>query len=123
MYLGKTYFSLKYGTFSTAELVNAAAEEGLTTVALTNINTTCDAWDFVQYCGEKDIKPILGVEIRNENKLLYILLAASNHGFREINEFLSHYQLLKKPFPDCSSLAPVFSTKQDGKSKTLGYKK
>ncbi len=114
MYLGKTYFSFKYGTFSTAELVNAAAAEGLTTFALTNINTTCDAWDFVQYCQEKDIKPILGVEIRNDNKLLYILLAANNQGFRQINEFLSFYQLLKKPFPDCSQLAPVFTHPADG---------
>jgi len=114
MYLGKTYFSFKYGTFSTAELVNAAVEEGLTTLALTNINTTCDAWDFVQYCQEQGIKPVLGVEIRNGNKLLYILLAANNHGFRQINEFLSVHQLLKKPFPDCSVLAPIFSNPADG---------
>jgi len=114
MYLGKTYFSFKYGTYSTAELVTAAAEDGLTTLALTNINSTCDAWDFVQYCQEKDIKPILGVEIRNDNKLLYILLAANNHGFRKINEFLSHHQLLKKPFPDCSQPASVFPDPADG---------
>lgn len=114
MYLGKTYFSFKYGTFSTAQLVNAAVEEGLTTLALTNINTTCDAWDFVQYCREQSINPILGVEIRNDNKLLYILLAANNHGFRQINEFLSLHQLLKKPFPDCNAVASVFTNPADG---------
>jgi len=114
MYLGKTYFSFKYGTFSTEELVNAATEEGLTALALTNINTTCDAWDFVQFCQQQDIKPILGVEIRNENKLLYILLAANNQGFKQINEFLSLHQLQQKPFPDCNSLAPVFTNEADG---------
>jgi DNA polymerase-3 subunit alpha len=114
MYLGKTYFSFKYGTFSTEELVKAAVEEGLTALALTNINTTCDAWDFVQLCQQQDIKPILGVEIRNENKLLYTLLAANNQGFRQINEFISGHQLQQKPFPDCSSLAPVFTNTADG---------
>jgi len=114
MHFGKTYFSFKYGTFPTTELVNAAAEEGLTTMALTNINTTCDAWDFVQYCRDQDIKPILGAEIRNDNKLLYILLAANDHGFREINEFLSKHQLKQRPFPDCATLAPVFTNPSDG---------
>jgi len=112
MYLGKTYFSFKYGTFSTVELVNAAAEEGLTALALTNINTTCDAWDFVQYCRDQDIKPILGAEIRNDNKLLYILLAANDHGFRQINEFLSEHQLKRRPFPDCAT--QVFTNPSDG---------
>ncbi len=98
MYFGKTYFSFKYGTFSTKELVTAGLEEGLTALALTNINTTCDAWDFVQYCQDQGIKPILGVEIRNENELLYILLAANNHGFRRINEFLSRTSSSKSPF-------------------------
>jgi DNA polymerase III alpha subunit len=38
---------------------------GVTALALTNINSTCDAWDFVKHCREAQIKPILGVEIRN----------------------------------------------------------
>lgn len=104
MYLGKTYFSFKYGTFSTQELITAAAEEGLSTLALTNINNTCDSWDFVQYCQEQDIKPILGVEIRNDNQLLYILLAANNQGFQQINAFLSLHELTQKPFSHPPSL-------------------
>ena len=100
MYLGKTYFSFKYGTFSTKELVKEGVESGVTALALTNINSTCDAWDFVQYCREEGIKPILGVEIRNENKLLYILLAANNKGFSWINQFLSEHLLEKKAFPE-----------------------
>ncbi len=71
MYLSKTYFSLRYGTFSTEELVKAAVEAGATTLALTNINVTCDAWDFVLHCRENGIKPILGVEIRNANISCY----------------------------------------------------
>ena len=79
MYINcKTYFSFHYGTFATEELVKAGVEAGATELALTNINSTCDAWDFVQYCRQQNIKPILGVEIRNGHKLLYILLAKTS---------------------------------------------
>ncbi|MBS1603826.1 MAG: PHP domain-containing protein, partial [Bacteroidetes bacterium] len=114
MYFAKTYFSFKYGTFSTRDLVASAAEQGITSLALTNINSTCDAWDFVQLCQEKGIKPILGAEIRNDNRLLYTLLAANNTGFRQINEFLSQYLLEQKPFPEPKDLIPVFDDPADG---------
>jgi DNA polymerase III alpha subunit len=114
MYFTKTYFSFKYGTLSTEELVTAGVEAGATTLALTNINSTCDAWDFVLYCRQKNIKPILGVEIRRENTLLYILLAANNNGFRRINEFLSAHLLEKKTFPDGDSLQDPFHHTTDG---------
>lgn len=101
MYLNcRTYFSLRYGTYSTEELVNTAIEHGITTLALTNINVTCDCWDFVNYCRQKNIKPVVGAEIRNDDTLLYILLAKNNNGFTAINEFLSHYLQHKQNFPD-----------------------
>jgi len=114
MYLTKTYFSFKYGTFSTEELVKAGADAGATALALTNINSTCDAWDFVQFCQEQGIKPILGAEIRNGNKLLYILLAANNKGFRWINEFLSEHLLQKKAFPEHATETHFFTDPSDG---------
>lgn len=96
----KTYFSLHYGTFATDELVTNASGLGIDSLALTNINTTCDAWEFVKCCKKENIKPILGAEIRNEEKLLYILLAKNNKGFASINFFLSTHLLSKEPFPD-----------------------
>jgi DNA-directed DNA polymerase III PolC len=100
MYLNcRTYFSLRYGTYSTEELVNTAVEHGVHTLALTNINVTCDCWDFVNYCRQKNIKPVVGAEIRNEDELLYILLAKNNNGFAAINEFLSYHLQHKKNFP------------------------
>ena len=90
MYLNcKTYFSFRYGTFGTEELVRQAAELGIEQIALTNINNTCDAWDFVDYCRQYGIKPILGAEIRNGSELCYILLAKNNRGFEQINRFIS----------------------------------
>ena len=101
MYLNcKTYFSFRYGTFSTDELVKEAAESGATSLALTNINNTCDIWDFVDFCGQQNIRPIAGTEVRNDDDLLYILLAKNNAGLRAINQFLSHYLQAKIPFPE-----------------------
>lgn len=100
MYLNcKTYFSFRYGIFSTRELVDQAVEAGAGAIALTNINSTCDIWDFVHFCSEKNIKPIAGAEIRNDNRLLYILLAKNNSGFAVINRFLSIHLQQKKDFP------------------------
>jgi DNA-directed DNA polymerase III PolC len=95
----KTYFSFRYGTYSTDDLVKHAASLGHKSMALTNINNTCDIWDFVDFCRQNEIKPIAGTEIRNDDTFLYILLARDNQGFAELNHFLSTYLELKLPFP------------------------
>lgn len=100
MYLNcKTFFSFRYGTFKTEELVATAVENGAKAIALTNINSTCDVWDFVEYCNKYQVKPIIGTEIRNGDDLLYVLLAANNDGFTWINAFLSSHAIEEKPFP------------------------
>jgi error-prone DNA polymerase len=115
MYLNcKTYFSFKYGTFSTVELVEKAVENGVTALALTNINSTCDTWEFVKVCREHKIKPLVGVEVRNNDKLLYILLAANNKGYAWINEFLSIHLMAGKDFPKPSDDLIFFDNGWDG---------
>jgi len=115
MYINcKTYFSLHYGSYSTEELVKAGVEAGAMAMALTNINGTPDAWDFLQYCQEAGIKPILGTEIRNEGQLLYILLAKNNKGFQWINAFLSEHLLARTPFPVKVAGQPFFNDPADG---------
>lgn len=115
MYLNsKTYYSFRYGTFSTEELIQNADTNGVSTLALTNINTTCDSWEFVKLCNENGIKPILGVEIRNVDKLLYILLAANNNGFTWINSFLSKHLTNKIPFPEVNYQLSFFDKIGDG---------
>jgi DNA polymerase-3 subunit alpha len=123
MYLNcKTYFSLRYGTFSTEELVKTAVSLGVTTLALTNINNTADTWEFVRLCKAEKIKPVAGAEIRNGDQLLYILLAANNRGFAWINHFISSHlteknedaKKLKKPFPEMATGEPFFEDLWDG---------
>ncbi len=100
MYLNcKTFFSFRYGTFSPAQLVEKAVEQGVGALALTNINNTCNSWDFVKLCMEKGIKPVVGTEIHNADKLMYLLIAIGNTGFGNINRFLSDHLLNSKSFP------------------------
>ena len=73
MYINcKTNYSLRYGTFTTEGLVKAAVATGTTSLGLTNINATTDAWDFVLHCKKYGVKPRLGAEIRNGDKFLYL---------------------------------------------------
>jgi DNA-directed DNA polymerase III PolC len=115
MYLNcKTNFSFCYGTFTTGELVQTAVELGVSSLALTNINSTGDLWEFVKLCREASIKPVPGVEIRNGNQCLYILIAASDHGLTAIHTFLSEYLLEKRPFPTVDSFPTIFEHVRDG---------
>ncbi|MBC7745306.1 MAG: DNA polymerase III subunit alpha [Flavobacterium sp.] len=95
----KTYFSYRYGTYSTKALVLKAAELGIRSLGLSNINGTPDAWDFVDFCREQSIKPVLGTEIHNGNLFCYLLIAKNDDGLLHINRFLSHYKTTKENFP------------------------
>jgi DNA-directed DNA polymerase III PolC len=106
MYLNcHTFYSLRYGTISIEELVNYAVENGVKKLALTDINTTSAVFDFVELCRKVGIEPVVGVEFRNEDDLLYLCLAKSHNGFVEINTFRTEYHLAKKDFPE---IPPVF---------------
>lgn len=109
----KTYYSFRYGTYSTQALVDCAAENGVKCLALTNINCTYDIWEFVKMCKEKQIKPIAGVEIRNDDELLYIIIARNNEGYRWINEFLSYHLIEKVAFPKLMDKG-FFEKQEDG---------
>ncbi len=105
MYLNcKTYFSFRYGTLSTRELVEQAADAGISALAITNINNTCDAWDFVEECRKHQIKPMIGAEIRNDDMLMYILIAQNMRGILAINQFISNHLQHATPFPERSGM-------------------
>ncbi len=95
-----SYYSLRYGTFSVEALIKRAREQKLDELVLTDINNTTGIPDFVRLAKEAGIKPIGGVDIRNADKTMYILIAGNNNGFAEINRFLSHYQLQHSIFPE-----------------------
>ncbi|GHN00367.1 hypothetical protein WSM22_18560 [Cytophagales bacterium WSM2-2] len=111
MYLNcHTWYSFKYGTLSPYKLFEEAKKHGVRKLVVTEINNTCSYVEMLRICQEKKREHVMevavGVEVRNANHLLYVLLAKDNNGFEEINRFLSHHNSEQKPFPE---QAPVFT--------------
>jgi DNA polymerase-3 subunit alpha/error-prone DNA polymerase len=106
MYLNcHSYHSLRYGTIPLTELVQLAAACGVKAMALTDINTVTGIYDFIKECQAAAIKPIVGIEFRYNNKLLYIGLAKNAAGLAEMNRFLTKHNFDKTPLP---AQAPEF---------------
>ena len=110
MYLNcHTYFSFRYGTLSPEQLVDAAVERELETLALTDLNNTSAVFPFVAACRAKGIRPVVGIEFRGEEKrrfaggsrgpFRYIALARDAFGFAQLNEFLSEHLTGHDPLP------------------------
>ena len=110
MYLNvHSQYSLRYGTMSIAKLVEEAAAHGVTQMALTDINNCTGMMEFMRECDKQGIRPIAGMEMRKDNRLLYVCLAKNREGVREINEFLSKHNLGKMELPAaCPQFEHVF---------------
>jgi error-prone DNA polymerase len=113
MYLNcHTYHSLRYGTISVENLVQSASVLGLETLCLTDINTVTAIYEFYKLCKEANIKPVVGVEIRDKNELLYIALAKDATGVAEINQMLTAFNCddipLPKTNPDFKNVITIY---------------
>lgn len=110
-----TFHSLRYGTLSVEELVKQAADSGAKELVLTDINTVTAIYDFKKECEKFGIKPIVGVEIRKENELLYITIAKDETGIGEINRLLTNHNCydaeLPKLSPDFQKVFVIYSLK------------
>ncbi|MBT8295762.1 MAG: PHP domain-containing protein, partial [Gramella sp.] len=114
MYLNcHTYYSLRYGTFSVQELCELARKNGVTQLAVTDINNTSACLEFIKRNKESGITPLVGIDFRNAAEQLYIGIARNNEGFRQLNEHLSAHLHQKKEFeaeapllPDCFIIYP-----------------
>ncbi len=81
MYLNNhTFFSLRYGTLSPSHLVQLGRKLQQSTLVLTDINNISAAHSFIRLCRENGIKPIVGVEFRNDGKYYYTALAKKSKG-------------------------------------------
>lgn len=100
MYLNcRSYHSLRYGTLSIEKLVEQAAAAGATSLALTDINTVTGIYEFAQKCHQKHIKPVVGMEMRENNELYYILLAKNSHGVGAICQLRTTHNLEETGLP------------------------
>lgn len=101
MYLNvHSQYSLRYGTLSVEKLVEQARIMGIEQMALTDINNSTGAMEFIRECREKHIKAITGIEFRKSSGLLYIGIARNREGMKELNDFLSFYNLNSMELPD-----------------------
>lgn len=106
MYLNcHSYHSLRYGTIPLMELVEQAVSCQVKAMALTDINTVTGIYDFIKACKAVNIKPIVGIEFRSDNKLRYIGLAKNKEGIGEMCRFLTYHNFENIPLPET---APEF---------------
>ncbi|RZK15467.1 MAG: DNA polymerase III subunit alpha, partial [Pedobacter sp.] len=115
----------KYGTINIKGIVKQARALNIHQLVLTDINNSTGAMEFIRECYKQGIakkpdeiqkgnipyqlKPVAGIEFRNDNQLLYIGIAKNRDGMRELNEFLSDHNINGTPLPnDAPSLLNVF---------------
>ena len=116
MYLNcHSFHSLRYGTIPLDSLVEQAITCGAKTLALTDINTVTGIYDFTKQCLAADIKPIVGVEFRSNNQLLYIGLTKNQSGIGEMCRLLTKHNLdgtnLPRFAPDFKNVFVVYASK------------
>lgn len=113
MYLNcHSYHSLRYGTIPLTELVQQAKNCNVKAMALTDINTVTGIYDFIKECKAVDIKPLVGIEFRQDNKLLFIGLAKNKDGIGEMCRLLTKHNFdktaLPKYAPDFNHVAVIY---------------
>lgn len=94
-----SFHSLRYGTIPLLELVDLAKSKGISTLCLTDINTISGIYDFAKTCKEQNIKPLAGIEFRNQDQLLYVCIAKDFSGIGEMNTILTSRNLNGVPLP------------------------
>ncbi|RZK36036.1 MAG: DNA polymerase III subunit alpha, partial [Pedobacter sp.] len=106
----------KYGTINIKGIVKQARALNIHQLVLTDINNSTGAMEFIRECEKQSkniseqnqpylIKPVIGIEFRLNNRLLYIGIAKNKEGMKELNDFLTFHNLNEKPLPQ---KAPLF---------------
>jgi len=95
-----SYYSLRYGTISEEQLLEMAQANGCTALPLTDINNTSGCLNFIRKAQHYSIKPIVGIDFRNNTQQCYVGLAKNNNGFQQLNTLLSKHLHEQIPFPE-----------------------
>lgn len=101
-----SYYSFRYGTMSVEQLLEFAEWGGFNSFALTDINNTSASFEFLRLAQDRNLKPVVGVDFRDNIQQEYIGLVANHEGFRELNEHLTSHIHAKKEY---TNIAPVFN--------------
>ncbi len=93
-------FSFRYGTLKATELLEIAQKCGVNAIALTDINNTSACINFVREAQKYKIKPVVGIDFRNEIQAQFLGLAKNNQGFQKLNDYLSYFLHSEKQIPE-----------------------
>ncbi|RTY91803.1 DNA polymerase III subunit alpha [Flavobacterium sp. GT3R68] len=100
MYLNcHSFHSLRYGTIPLNDLVEQAVLYNVKAMALTDINTVTGIYDFIKACEAVKMKPLVGVDFRNNGRQLYIGIAQNRKGIAEMNCLLTKHNFENTPLP------------------------
>ena len=110
MYLNMhTYYSYKYGILTPEEAIFKCIENGYNTAALTEINNTSSALDYIRLSEKYKFKSVVGIDFRNGNDQIYVGLAKDNTGYYELNNYLTKHLHNSLSFlPNAPSFYSVF---------------
>jgi error-prone DNA polymerase len=86
-----SYYSYKYGTISPEQVMFTSHEMGMEQIAVTEINNTSSAMDFIRLGQKHGFRVAVGIDFRNGNDQQYIGLAINNDGFYELNKYLTKH--------------------------------
>lgn len=104
-----SYYSLRYGTLSPEDLITGMLQGGYDTAVLTDINNSTGSLEFMRRGRNAGLHILMGMEFRNDDRLLYIGIARNNAGFRALNELRTAYNRDGRPLPDrAPELADVY---------------
>ena len=84
---------------SVEELCLLAEENGVSQLALTDINNTSACLEFIRRNKRSGLKSLVGIDYRNGASQQYVGIAKNNAGYRQLNEHLSEYIHAQKDFP------------------------
>ena len=84
-------FSLRYGLMTVEELVADAVRDGVSELALTDINATSAGWDFVAAAERQGVRPVLGLDFRDGARERYVGLARDAGGYAELCAHLTDH--------------------------------
>ena len=98
-------FSLRYGLMTVEELVADAVRDGVSELALTDINATSAGWDFVAAAERQGVRPVLGIDFRDGARERYVGLARDEEGYAELCAHLTDHLHAHRAF---GAEAPAF---------------
>lgn len=105
-----SFFSLRYGMMSPEEIVQRCESEAMSMrqkvpILLADINNVSGVSNYLRAARDcKHIEALVGCDIRNGDRHLYLLVCESQRGFASMNGFLSGHLMAGLTFPE---VAPV----------------